>query len=225
MKQAALIVFIKNFRLGAVKTRLAQTMGEKKALEIYRQLCTYTIEEVRKTGLPAFFYFSDFIDPEFLRNNRLVTGADLYQFRVQVKSDLGTRMHQAFEEVLMDHNGAFILGTDCPYFNAHQILDAVSRLESKDMDVVIGPADDGGYYGLGMKQSLDVFSGVDWSTDQVLEQTISRVRDRTLKYELLPMLNDVDYELDWIRFLESPSATYFHEVMRSSSLARDTADE
>src|SRR5690606_16281591 len=150
----------------------------KKALEIYRQLCIFTIEEVRKTGLPGYLYFSDFIDPDFLNDNKLTTGTGLLHFRVQVKSDLGSRMPYAFQEVLMDYNGAFILGTDCPYFNSQDILDAVCRLESKDVDVVVGPADDGGYYGLGMKRSLDIFSGVDWSTDQVLNQSVNKIKTR-----------------------------------------------
>jgi len=223
MKQTALIVFIKNLLLGRVKTRLAETMGDKRALDIYRQLCTFTVVEAMRTGLPVYFYFSDFSDPEFIKSHRIESGSDLHQFRVQGKSDLGIRMHQAFKEVLKDYKRAFIFGTDCPYLNTRGILDAVCRLESNDADVVIGPAEDGGYYGLGMNQPVDIFSGVAWSTGMVLDQTINSIEKKSLKYELLATLADIDYESDWVQFLESPSALYFKEVIRASSPASDTA--
>lgn len=222
MADTALIVFIKNFQLRKVKTRMARTLGAEKALDIYRQLCTFTVREVQKTGLPAYLYFSEYIDHAFLESQRIDTSSGRYQFRVQTPSDLGTRMAHAFRDVLPHHASAFILGTDCPYFNASHMQQAWNILDRPDTDVVIGPANDGGYYGLGMKQGYDLFSDVDWSTDQVMPQTLSKIQNANLSHSLLPMLNDLDFEEDWNEFKRSSSAAYFQEVIRSSSSASET---
>ncbi len=225
MKDMALIVFIKNFQSGKVKTRIAQSLGDEKALHIYRQLCTFTIREVRKTGLPTYFYFSEYIDDDFLEDQELDATTGHYHCSVQTPSDLGNRMAHAFRDVLPHHPGAFIMGTDCPYFHSDHMLKAVKILGGLDSDVVIGPANDGGYYTLGMKENHDLFSGVEWSTEHVLTQTISKIKDSNLQHTLLPMLNDLDFETDWVEFQRSPSAPYFQEIIRSSSSVSDTAED
>lgn len=225
MNRIPLIVFIKNFQPGKVKTRLASTLTDKKALEIYRQLCIFTVEEVKKTNQPAWFYFSEYVDTAFLNERGLVVDHDFYKARVQAGADLGSKMFGAFKEVLRESECAFILGTDCPYLDSKKIMKGVDLLDQDRTDVVIGPAADGGYYGLGMNGLYDVFSSVEYSTDKVLSQTIRRLEDMGVKYDFLQKLNDIDHESDWTQFQKSSSAIYFKEVIRSSSLDSDTVDE
>lgn len=220
----ALIVFIKNFQRGKVKTRLAGTLGNDEALKIYRQLCIFTVREVQKTGLPAYFYFSEWIDDAFLGDQGIDLHSGKYHAKVQIPSDLGTRMGYAFREVLAHHTGALVMGTDCPYFDANQMSKAQDMLVRPDTDIVLGPAHDGGYYGLGMKQLYGVFSGIDWSTEHVLSQTVSKIKSANLNHVLLPKLNDIDFEEDWDAFKNSSSMIYFQEVIRASSSARDTLE-
>lgn len=222
MKGLAFIVFIKNFQLGRVKTRIAASLGQQKALEIYYTLAKFTVEELKKTGLPVYFYFSEYTDEDFLEGQGIKLDSDLYHAKVQTPDDLGTRMADAFAEVLLQHSGALLLGTDCPYFTASQMIRAMKKLEHPEADIVLGPAKDGGYYGLGMKTSHDVFSEVSWSTEFVFSQTMQKIRNANLRHMLLPMLNDLDHAEDWAEFTMSPMADYFWEVIRSSSSANDS---
>ncbi|MEO7835844.1 MAG: DUF2064 domain-containing protein, partial [Ginsengibacter sp.] len=88
-------------------------------------------------------------------------------------------------------------GTDCPGINESILKDAVSNLN--DFDIVIGPATDGGYYLLGMKNMHSfLFENIEWSTNKVLQQTINLSNLHKLSYFLLPELSDVDEEKDLI---------------------------
>lgn len=211
--------------MGQVKTRLARSVGAQKAMEIYQKLCDYTITESGYTGLSTWFYFSDYVDDTYLKGLNVDRGSTMDRSLVQSGTDLGTRMYRSFQKVLGEHDGALIIGTDCPYLDRASIKEALYILESDNVDVVIGPAFDGGYYALGMKQPHDVFTGVNWSTGLVLEQTLKRIVSLNLRYKFLPVLDDVDYESDWESFLATPSAVHFKEVIRASSSARETEGE
>jgi hypothetical protein len=89
-----------------------------------------------------------------------------------------------------------ILGTDCAQLESRHITDAIQKLDEKD--VVIGPAEDGGYYLLGMKKSTtSLFEGIEWSTSQVFSQTIEKLTRAELSYGIIETLSDVDVEEDW----------------------------
>ena len=225
MNRTEIIVFLKNFQKGHVKTRLAHTMGDEKAMSIYRELCDYTIQVVRQTGLPCSFYFSDYIDEGYLHQSQIDLGSGKYRTTVQSGKDLGMRMYRAFRDALTTSQGAIIIGTDCPYLDRRALLEAENLLHSDQTDVVIGPAYDGGYYALGMKSLRDIFHGIHWSTSEVLDQTVDRIREQNLRYIKLPVLADVDLETDWRSFLSSPSAGHFQEVIRASSSSRETPDD
>ena len=222
LSDSALIVFLKNFRSGQVKTRMAQTMGDEQALKIYRHLCDYTITEVRHSGLAAWFYFSGYIDDAFLNRLQVELNQDKYLADVQSGDNLGDRMQRAFEQTLTQFDRAMIIGTDCPYLDRESIRKAMAILESGDVDVILGPAIDGGYYALGMNQPYDLFQGINWSSGQEAEQTIQRCQRLELRYELLPELSDVDYESDWQAFQASTAFAHFQEVIRSSSSRNET---
>ena len=188
----ALIIFIKNPVLGKVKTRLAATIGNEKALEIYKSLVAHTMEAVKECNAAVFLYFSDSIE------ETISTQKPGCIKKIQSGKDLGERMLKAFDEVSgLLYQKVVIIGTDCPGINLQLIDEAFAALENSD--VVIGPAADGGYYLLGMnKPYKSLFQNINWSTSAVLNETISRCDESELKYALLEVLHDLDEEKDLV---------------------------
>lgn len=186
----AVIVFLKNLTLGKVKTRLAATIGDKKALEIYGQLVKHTLNQVSRPEQETLLYFSDNLhrDLPAIENES--------SLRLQKGDDLGERMSNAFKEVFESSaEKAIIIGTDCPGLDSSIIDKAFHALDTHQ--VVIGPATDGGYYLLGMKNFRQcLFEDMPWSTSKVLELTLQKCVMHKLTYTLLKELSDIDDEND-----------------------------
>jgi rSAM/selenodomain-associated transferase 1 len=187
-----LIIFIRNPVLGKVKTRLARTMGVEEALRIYRLLLDKTRAAVMGTTCERWLFYSDGVptaETEWPRH--------LFVEHNQREGDLGLRMEDAFDRAF--RGGAervVIVGSDCPELSSHILEQAFAALDN--VDFVVGPASDGGYYLLGMKVfEPAVFSGMVWSTEEVLAQTLERVRAMGKSYLLLPTLADIDEASDW----------------------------
>ena len=189
MSNNTLLIFTRNIVYGKVKTRLAVTMGNDKALSVYSLLVDHTAKIAKSVDATRIVYYSETItDGDAWDNAYLKT--------VQQGGDLGERMAKAFNDNLK--NGVkkvVIIGTDCYELTGGIITDAFAQLEQHD--VVIGPALDGGYYLLGMKVfHPELFVDVAWSTPSVLKDTLSRCESLTLNYFLLPVLSDIDEERD-----------------------------
>lgn len=191
MKQA-LIIFVRKPEFGKVKTRLAATVGNEKALEIYKTLLqhTHTVAEQVKADKFVFYH------QQTEEND--IWSKDGFTKKLQSDADLGKKMSDAFSEVFNAGFGqAVIIGSDCLQLQAQVIEDAFAILRYKDL--VIGPANDGGYYLLGMKKMHEfIFRNKDWSTDSVLKQTFEDIARHQLSVGLLPQLIDVDTEEDWL---------------------------
>lgn len=180
-----LIIFIKNPVLGKVKTRLAAGIGDEKALEIYRQLLEITRKAALKVDCTRHVFYSDEIENDEWDN-------DKFNKFVQEGSALGERMKNAFEQAFaLGATEALIIGSDCPQLTPEIINDAFYLLNENDL--CVGPAKDGGYYLLGMKELHPyLFKNKEWSTDSVLEDTIVDLMEHRLSYGRLPQLSDVD---------------------------------
>ncbi|WP_420580968.1 TIGR04282 family arsenosugar biosynthesis glycosyltransferase [Reichenbachiella sp.] len=190
MSNEALIVFTKNPELGKVKTRLAQSVGNEMALDIYRKLLAYTQEQTTNIEADLIVYYTQQVD----QNDHWKKATR----KMQAGGDLGHRMAAAFREEFKEYDRICIVGTDCAELTATHILQAFKEL--KNNDFVLGPANDGGYYLLGMKAfESGLFEGIDWSTDQVINQTIQAISALNKNYALLPELIDVDTIEDWER--------------------------
>lgn len=188
MLVSTLIIFIKNAQLGKVKTRLAATVGDEAALAIYNKLCLYTKSIAMRSESNNYVFYSNFIEEEGIW--------DSFNKRLQKGDDLGERMKNAFEEVSTSFTKTIIIGSDCATLSEEILNLAFQLLENQD--VVIGPAEDGGYYLLGMKKVFPcLFENIEWSSDSVLTKTIEAVEKLQLKYALLPTLSDIDTEQDW----------------------------
>ena len=123
----------------------------------------------------------------------------LFNKHLQSPGDLGTKMRTAFKENLEAHQKVVIIGSDCASLSPEIVTTAFLELEHHDF--VIGPAMDGGYYLLGMKQYFpQVFADIAWSTDQVCASTIERIQSIPASYFLLPELSDIDYAEDWEKY-------------------------
>jgi rSAM/selenodomain-associated transferase 1 len=127
---------------------------------------------------------------------------DGFDLERQQGNDLGERIRNAFARVFAHGAGqAIVVGSDIPDLSATLIEQAYFLLEA--YDVVIGPDHDGGYYLLGMKDLHEpVFAGVPWGTSRVHGQTLRNIRALGLSVAFLPVLIDVDTELDLRRWLD-----------------------
>lgn len=193
MKKNALIIFVKNLIPGHVKTRLATTLGNDAAMNIYQQLLKVVHDNIQGADVDKVVFYSDFIENDIWQNS-------IFQKEVQKGKNLGERMNNAFESLfLAGYEKVVIIGTDCPALDESIIHTAFAKMS--DSDVVIGPATDGGYYLLGMKKLHPfLFQNVEWSTSSVLTQTIDLCKINELTYFLLNELSDIDEEKDLIHF-------------------------
>lgn len=190
MNKQALLIFTKNPETGKVKTRLAATIGDAEALRVYKQLLMHTVSETNLVPADKYVFYDNYVDPDDIWDDKR------YYKELQHGNDLGERMMNAFADTFRKgYDRIIIIGTDCPSLNQSIIQDAFSKLD--DFDIVIGPALDGGYYLLGMKQCHDLlFKDIQWSTPNVFPATINRCKTADLLFFLLQPLHDIDEEKD-----------------------------
>lgn len=180
----ALIIFVRNPELGKCKTRLAKTIGDKKALEVYKQLLAHTAAVARHVHADRYVFYSEHIKREDLWE----TG--IFRKKLQEGDNLGQRMYNAFLELLeMGYEKVVIIGSDLLDLDAENVNHAFTQLQGND--VVIGPAEDGGYYLLGMKEMHSaVFMNKAWGTETVAQATLNDLKSNQV--HILKTLNDID---------------------------------
>ena len=183
-----LLIFTRNPELGKCKTRLAKTVGDESALKIYKFLLKHTVSITENLDVDKAVYYSVKI-----RDNDL-WDKNIYQKYKQHGDDLGIRMKNAFKQGFEDgYKNIIIIGSDMYDLSQEDIEIAFSELENNQ--VVIGPAEDGGYYLLGMSSlQAQVFSHKDWGKETVLKDTLADLKSVSVK--LLEERNDVDYFSD-----------------------------
>jgi len=183
--QRALLIFTRNPEPGKCKTRLAASIGDEAALDIYRFLLRHTAAIARElNGVDTFVYFSD------RPGDGSFWDSSVFQYRLQKGEDLGARMLKAFREAFsMGYSEVVLIGSDL-YDLSTADLEASFR-ELVGHEVVIGPASDGGYYLIGMKHPIPaLFKGKQWGKDSVLQDTLADLEG--FRSFLLPVRNDVD---------------------------------
>lgn len=184
MNENLILIFTRNPELGKVKTRLAKGVGDVNALAIYKILLDHTQQITSKVQATKRVMYSETIVTNDLWSNYI------FEKKAQVGDDLGERMHNAFAEGFANgYQKIVIIGSDMYDLTTNDIEHAFDKLE--DNDIVIGPAEDGGYYLLGMKAiSENLFKNKEWGTDTVLKDTLKDIKN--LKYYLLKEKNDID---------------------------------
>lgn len=187
-------IFCKSPVLGKVKTRLIPALGARRALDLYQRMFERLIVDLLQGTSPIELWVSPDKDHVFFEQYAVP------RFQ-QTGADLGVRMSAALRDGLTRYESVILVGTDLPLINRSFIERAVSSL--KDHDVVLGPAEDGGYGLVGIKaETFDMFFDIDWGTERVLSQTCARLNNQGLAYSLLPLIWDVDRPLDLQRYNE-----------------------
>ena len=191
MQDYHLLIFVKNPMPGTVKTRIAYTVGNERAVAVYRHLLAYTQQITRMLPWKRVVYYGDFINT--------TDGWSEYQKFQQTGADLGERMLNAFaEQFAAGAKRVVIIGSDCLQIKPDHLKQAFRALDT--VDVVLGPATDGGYYLLGMKQLHPfLFQDKPWSQPTLLTQTLNNLNQNNLSCTLLEELTDIDEWDDYVR--------------------------
>lgn len=194
MSDCRVMVFLRAPRLGAVKTRLASTLGAEAALAVYRELVAATLRAVSPLRNVELH-----VTPDDAVAEVAVMAIPGWNVVSQGDGDLGTRLQRAFARGFS--GGAerlVVIGADCPRLDARDIHDAWSALGHSDL--VLGPASDGGYWLIALRSPQpSLFEGIHWGGTDVLRQTLDRAGDAGLRVHCLRELGDVDTAEDWAR--------------------------
>lgn len=188
--KTALIIFVRKPELGKVKTRLAATIGIERALKVYKDLLVHTKSVTQNLPTDKFVFYHNEITKEDIWDNKS------FNKILQAEGDLGFKMQEAFTAIFdKGYDKVLILGSDCFQLEEAILKDALHLLDQKD--VVIGPANDGGYYLLGMKKMFPrFFKNKTWSSSEVYKETIADFKALNLSWASLPTLIDIDTEED-----------------------------
>lgn len=194
MTKDSLIIFTRNPELGKVKTRLAKAIGNEKSLRIYKYLLSHTESVSRGINALKTVYYSVKIRSNDIWND------EHYKKNIQIGNDLGERMYNAFKEQFNnDFEKVLIIGSDLPKLSEDIINNGFNALQNHD--VVLGPAQDGGYYLLGLKNPLKtIFKNKHWGGDSVLKDTLTELNENSVF--MLEELNDIDTFDDLKQFPE-----------------------
>ncbi|MCA9176874.1 MAG: TIGR04282 family arsenosugar biosynthesis glycosyltransferase [Planctomycetales bacterium] len=183
---------------GRVKTRLIPALGGEGAARLHGQLLHRALTtagehaeasnvavEVRYTGAPGVRFPREDYPPVAI-------------VRQQQGADLGERLLSAVRTAKAEGaQGVVIIGTDCPDLSP-EVLELAWQ-ELAHASVVIGPAENGGYYLIALNEvHEELFRGIDWETEHVLSQSLARCQEAGLSVALLPRLNDVDLPEDLV---------------------------
>jgi rSAM/selenodomain-associated transferase 1 len=194
----AIGLFAKPPVAGEVKTRLQPLLSPEEGAELYRAFLADLAGTLASSDRWEWVVFST--DPGRQETLWDKTVPRPLGFRLQTGRDLGERIPGAFEGLFAEGRPAgILLGSDHPSLAREILDDAVEALEAAD--VVLGPSLDGGYYLVGMKTPHPaLFRDIPWSTPEVLEKTLERVKAAGLTHRLLRPWYDVDTPED-LRFL------------------------
>ncbi len=192
---AALVIFAKAPIPGQVKTRLTPALTEDEAATLHGSFVLDTLERTKaavgrfKLPVDRFLACAPSSSHVFFRIMEARHGVTLLD---QQGEDLGIRMHHAFDSLFRrGYQRICLVGTDVPSLPLTYYRDAMEALVHHD--VVIGPANDGGYYLIGLtRPHHDLFINIPWSTDGVMTRTQQKAITAGLRVSLLPPWSDVD---------------------------------
>jgi len=184
-----LVVFARAPSPGRVKTRLTPPLTPAQALVLHQALVEDTLERLgrwTRAGLERWLYLSE--APSGLQ----LDVSPAWRSTVQTGDDLGERMKRAFRQAYEDGlDRVVILGSDSPTLPLDYVGQAFDALGTND--VVLGPADDGGYYLVGTSVLVpEMFRGISWGSSRVLDQTTDALSRAGRSFRLLPFWYDVD---------------------------------
>lgn len=194
MTAVEIAVFARAPVAGEAKTRLIPLLGAEGAARLQAHLLAAAVAKAAALAEAAcsLWVAGDADHPA------ITAAATRHRIPIaaQVGDDLGQRMHRAMVVALSRHARCLIIGTDCPALTTAHLAEAAAALQSHD--VVLGPAEDGGYVLIGLTRPRpDLFEGIAWGSNTVLPATRQRIRAAGLRLHELPALPDLDTPDDY----------------------------
>jgi rSAM/selenodomain-associated transferase 1 len=204
MKTTRIILFAKAPVAGRVKTRLIPALGAEGAAELARRMLDHALNIAGEADVGSLELCAS-PAPSHLdwQNIPLPTGCETSD---QGDGDLGERMARAAQRGLAGGQNVLLIGADCPALSAQHLRDAAAALHDHENphDVVLLPAQDGGYLLLGLKtHAASLFEDMPWSTARVAELTLARMAALGWRIAVLDTLPDIDRPEDLIHLPEA----------------------
>ena len=184
-----IILFAKAPRICRVKTRLWPGLSHRQCLYLHKQATRHLIASLSSKNNYKFVLYTTNLKSEF-------SAAKNIAVKLQAGFNLGSRMHHAIAAELKSSDRVVLIGSDCLEIDPEYIGTALSKLTS-NRDIVLGPANDGGYGLVGMvKPNHALFKNIAWGSAGVLASTLEKSKSLGLRAHLLDSLVDVDYQQD-----------------------------
>ncbi|ABC31533.1 uncharacterized protein conserved in bacteria [Hahella chejuensis KCTC 2396] len=216
MSECCLIQFAKRPIAGLVKTRLIPELGPARALDVHEALLRKTLNVLLESDLgPVELWWDAHWDDVDAMQCFLIgtvepshmPSARKLMIRYQEGADLGERMSYALTQGLQHSEKVILVGSDCPVITPDYLRQAMSALDHSD--VVLGPAEDGGYVLIGARNITSLsLSDMAWGVETVLQATIARAGDAGLSHQLLPVSWDVDDYSDYLRWRQEEERSH-----------------
>ena len=198
MNSSALIIMAKEPMVGSTKTRLCPPLNLEEAALLYEVLLRDTIEMV--SGIKDIALAIALTPPESIEYFKRIAPSKTHFIPI-VCANIGECLTISMNRLLdLKYERVLALNSDGPSLPAAIIHQAIQSLDNHDL--VLGPAEDGGYYLVGLKQlHSKIFAEIEWSTDQVLTQTLHKAKCLGLSVHLLPVWYDIDtaYDIERLR--------------------------
>lgn len=204
-----LIVFARYPRPGRVKTRLVPPLSHHEAAVLYTAMLCDSLRGYRSLPQvePSLFVADpDDCEPlgRLLREQGVIDAPGDLPIRAQRGNDLGERLSAAFADMFAEGPGPVaVVGTDHPSLPLAYLSDLFAALA--DHDLALGPAEDGGYYAMGLgRPQPELFREMPWSTPELFGRTLERAGTLAMRTAILPEWYDVDDERTLRRLMEEP---------------------
>jgi rSAM/selenodomain-associated transferase 1 len=200
-----IMVFAKAPVPGEAKTRLIPRLGQWRAARLHARLTLQALDTARaaRCGL---------VEVHGTRRHSFFKNLKV-SFRLQRGGDLGERMHRALSRATR-HGPAILIGTDCPMLRPADLRRAARWLRG-GADVVLAPAEDGGYALIGARRiSLSIFQGIAWGGEEVYEETVKRLNRAGYRWRALRRVWDVDRPEDVDRLTAAVRSLRFASTAR-----------
>lgn len=201
MTESAILIFAKAPQIGLVKTRLIPIIGEQKACALHSAMVVQSVElavDSKSQDCEIQLWCAPDTHHDLFRILKRNYPINLHE---QTTGNLGLRMYHALHEALIYHDQAVLIGTDCPTLAPNLITLAFQALKTND--VVIAPAEDGGYVLIGMTNAVnEVFTDINWGSSEVYVQTLRQLQHLGLVWKELPMQWDVDRPADLHKLIQ-----------------------
>lgn len=220
MKEA-IIIFTRVPIPGQTKTRLESFLTKNQCAEIHKNF----LEDIKFTCNKLKRDIFVFYTPEDKDNILKKILGEKCNYQIQKGNDLGEKMYNAIDYVLRrNYQSCILIGTDIPYLKQEDLSKAFKILEKKD--IVLGPTEDKGYYLVGMKKATKlVFENVEYGHGNVLDNTITAIKNSNLTYDLTNKNVDIDDKEDLFYFYNEINKGKLNKHMNTSKFIINAIEE